>query len=469
MKKNYINHRFLVAFIALIMVPLLAGPGCYLLDDGTYGKTTEDLNVLTMASGARVDLVGEWLFTGNANDTSGNENHGTVYGATLVPDKAGYANRAYSFNGISSYIDCGAGSSLNIPSSVTVTAWIKTTMSGSGAIMLKGGDYINYTPYYLGISSGKVYVLINSLTGGVMSSPTGTAIINDGLWHSVAMTADDSSRKLSIYVDGSLDKQINFSFDLIFQNAPAHGRIGVMDIDNNINWFSGVIDDVRIYSGALSAKEIKAVATGGLVGEWPFNGNAYDTSGSRNHGIVSGASLCANRFGDSNSAYTFTSGTSITSSTTTNLPLGGAKRTFSMWFRLSSLPSTEYTPIASYGQGNYDELYEAGIYNDLSGTWSIYFGNGQYIWYRNFSFLTGHWYHLVVTSSGGSWQIYLDGAPYTYGSGHKINTAAGGVYIGRYPWPASTEYFPGAIDDLRIYNWQMTDGEVLNLFHENGW
>jgi hypothetical protein len=42
-----------------------------------------------------------------------------------------------------------------------------------------------------------------------------------------------------------------------------------------------------------------------LVGWWPFNGNAQDESGSDNHGIVNGATLVNNRFGKSNSAYSF--------------------------------------------------------------------------------------------------------------------------------------------------------------------
>ena len=42
-------------------------------------------------------LVGWWPFNGNANDESGNENHGTVNGATLTADRNGTANSAYSF------------------------------------------------------------------------------------------------------------------------------------------------------------------------------------------------------------------------------------------------------------------------------------------------------------------------------------------------------------------------------------
>jgi hypothetical protein len=43
--------------------------------------------------------------------------------------------------------------------------------------------------------------------------------------------------------------------------------------------------------------------TNGLVGYWPFNTNANDASGNGNNGIVTGATLAADRMGNSNSAY----------------------------------------------------------------------------------------------------------------------------------------------------------------------
>ena len=49
-------------------------------------------------------LVGYWPFNGNANDESGNGNHGTVNGATLSSDRNGAANSAYDFDGVSNFI-----------------------------------------------------------------------------------------------------------------------------------------------------------------------------------------------------------------------------------------------------------------------------------------------------------------------------------------------------------------------------
>ena len=47
------------------------------------------------------------------------------------------------------------------------------------------------------------------------------------------------------------------------------------------------------------------VPTNGLVGWWPFNGNANDGSGNGNNGTVNGATLTADRFGNSSEAFSF--------------------------------------------------------------------------------------------------------------------------------------------------------------------
>ena len=79
------------------------------------------------------------------------------------------------------------------------------------------------------------------------------------------------------------------------------------------------------------------VPTDGLVGYWPFNGNANDDSLNGNNGTVNGASLTTDRFGNTNSAYNFDGlnsyidcGNSSSISTPTNF-------TFSVWINPLSI------------------------------------------------------------------------------------------------------------------------------------
>ena len=69
----------------------------------------------TSASTLDQGLVAWYPFDGNASDMSGNENHGTVYGASLSVDRFGRNNHAYFFNGSSDYIDLGNDPPLNFP------------------------------------------------------------------------------------------------------------------------------------------------------------------------------------------------------------------------------------------------------------------------------------------------------------------------------------------------------------------
>jgi len=70
-------------------------------------------------------LVGWWPFNGNANDESGNGNHGTVNGATLTSDIDGNANSAYSFDGISNYISTSNIPTFSNSNQITFSLWVK--------------------------------------------------------------------------------------------------------------------------------------------------------------------------------------------------------------------------------------------------------------------------------------------------------------------------------------------------------
>ena len=80
MLKNYIRLIIAILFVSNVMAQNIPS---YVPKDG---------------------LVGYWPFNGNANDESGNGNHGTVNGATLTADRNGVVNSAYSFDGDNDFI-----------------------------------------------------------------------------------------------------------------------------------------------------------------------------------------------------------------------------------------------------------------------------------------------------------------------------------------------------------------------------
>ncbi len=78
---------------------------------------------------------------------------------------------------------------------------------------------------------------------------------------------------------------------------------------------------------------IQQLPSQGLVAYYPFNGNANDQSGNGNNGTVFGAILTLDRFGNSNSAYSF-DGNDYIKADADDLPT--AERTTSLWFNAST-------------------------------------------------------------------------------------------------------------------------------------
>ncbi len=86
------------------------------------------------------------------------------------------------------------------------------------------------------------------------------------------------------------------------------------------------------------------VPSNGLVGYWPFNGNANDESGNGNNGTPNGVTLTTDRNGNANSAYSFDG---ISNSIQTNYPgiLGTSDRSVSFWARQNQTSTTTNSQI----------------------------------------------------------------------------------------------------------------------------
>jgi hypothetical protein len=139
--------------------------------------------------------------------------------------------------------------------------------------------------------------------------------------------------------------------------------------------------------------------TNGLVGWWPFNGNANDESGNGNNGTVNGATLTTDRNGIANKAYSF-DGINDYILTTFNGISGNASRTISVWFSTTSFSSAQ--TLISYGQNN----TPSNVINIWKNTTCNGIGidiSNSYKDYTN-TLTSGQWYNftLVINSSQGT-------------------------------------------------------------------
>ena len=153
-------------------------------------------------------LIGYYPFNGNANDESGNNHHGTVYGATLATARFGNPNSAYSFDGIDDYVEIPDHTNFNFGiGGFTVSLWIKTDATttvgfGRDDILAKGDPTIS--GYAISLRNNRAVFLV-----GPSGECYGSSVLNDGKWHHIVGTLDSSSMK--IYIDGTLDNSLSHS------------------------------------------------------------------------------------------------------------------------------------------------------------------------------------------------------------------------------------------------------------------
>ncbi len=203
----------------------------------------------------------------------------------------------------------------------------------------------------------------------------------------------------------------------------------------------------------------------GLNAEFLFSGSPADSSGNALGVTLSSAPpvLGKDRFGAANSAYAFSASTqSITVSQSAKLT--PANFTWSVWIKPTVDPTTTTKSIMAMGTVGSTRL-DLHIYNN----YRIQFGMLTSSWYADNAFFAKDvWTNIAVSYDGTTLRFYQDGVFKTQvATTVAVPTAmTSGLVFGN---DSSSQAFTGAIDDARIHNRALTDGEVLGLFKEGGY
>jgi len=204
-------------------------------------------------------LAADYQFSGNAQDSSGNGNNGTVDGAQLTYDRFCNANSAYNFNGVSNGIIVPDSDSLDITNGITLMAWIKprTVVGGNaqGYVVQKTDPVAGGSVYDLDIFPGKVRGIITYGPSTATRLREGNTPVIPDRWQHIAMTYD--GLRVGVYLNGNLDG-INSTLpgDGAQPIKVSNGEVMIGKYQNTA--FDGMIDDVRIYNGVLSVDQIAA-------------------------------------------------------------------------------------------------------------------------------------------------------------------------------------------------------------------
>lgn len=209
-------------------------------------------------------LVAWYPFTGNANDSSGNGNNGTVTGATLTTDRFGHTNSAYNFNGSTSMIQL-VMPAIYAPSSssfYSTSLWFNKYSNSTTSKMIwqfMDGTTTNISNY----DFYSDHLLCSQKTLAVQNYPfynpsaCGPDTIALNQWYHICIVFDQVADTFSLYKNGV------YSFGgPIGTIRPSSGYLTIGNNSNGIFGFDGSIDDIGIWNRALTPCEISQLYTG---------------------------------------------------------------------------------------------------------------------------------------------------------------------------------------------------------------
>jgi hypothetical protein len=203
------------------------------------------------------NLVGYYKFEGNFDDSSGEGNNGDPCntGVTTITDPT--RGKVASFDGIDDYFAI----TRLVQDDFTLTAWIKTDTAGAqaGTRAWQGSGLI--WSDVSGSASDFILALLGTNlsfgTGPANQDTTSSGDVVTGQWVHVAVTRTRSSGRIEFFIDGILDTTAVHS-NTGSLNANPEIHIGGNTVDSR--YYTGLIDDVRIYSRVLSQGEVAYLA-----------------------------------------------------------------------------------------------------------------------------------------------------------------------------------------------------------------
>ncbi len=238
-----------------------------------------------LPSNLQTGLVAYYPFCGNANDASGNGNHGTVNGATLDDDRLGNNSGSYYFDS-NDYIEVATNNSnaQDLTNNFTISSWFKIeTTSVFNTILSKAVcGQANVNGYIFGLQDFPTLGLnskVHFQASPIMSDATPVLPDSNGIvrkngcdWQNFTVTYNKQTQILKYYLNGKLVFTKNILFTIL-NNATIKLIIG-----NHFNQplqscngpFKGWIDDIAIWQRELTNTEVSQYLNGGATNKFSY-------------------------------------------------------------------------------------------------------------------------------------------------------------------------------------------------------
>jgi len=260
-----------------------------------YNQSTSDadndavVNIYNWYKNSQPLAVLNLPFEINANDYSGNDNNGAIYGASFTDGKVG---KALGFDGVDDYVDIPSSASMSGWTAGTIEMWLylnstPTTYVATYADIRQSDTYRIHTAFY-STAKPRIALISEGLTNIIAESPEPLFL---NTWYHVVGTFDASTDETKIWVNGVLKKTTTTAFTNLVTTANDYINLGGR---KGTSSFNGSIDEVKVYPYALSAEQIQAhynLEYNKIVSQETTAGESYKCSVTPNDGEEDGTTL----------------------------------------------------------------------------------------------------------------------------------------------------------------------------------
>jgi hypothetical protein len=219
-----------------------------------------------------------------------------------------------------------------------------------------------------------------------------------------------------------------------------------------------------LFSVGLFAQVPSYVPQYGLLGYYPFTGNANDVSANTANLTNNNAVLTADRFGTANAAYSFNGINQNLINSTPNFTFNPASSfTISFWYNRNSTSTNGVLIMnATNAAGNFIWIFQAGATNSQYGTNKQQFA---WIWAQTTS-TTSAWTHIVCVYNAGAMTLYKNNVQVATGTYTHTNVTSANLplYVGR---GVGGDFYNGKMDDIGIWNRALTACEINDLYNSS--
>ncbi|MFT4867983.1 MAG: hypothetical protein ACI9LV_000596 [Candidatus Nanohaloarchaea archaeon] len=444
----------------------------------------------TLQQGYKSGSLKEGLVAYYPMENSGSEilrdavakNIGQIKGATWN-GSGQVGSDSLNFDGSNDYIPIpGYKSPLDLQGELrtnfTICLWFRTSDGNAGISGVQGGDDPDNADghdRHIYLTNGNVGLRVYN-SGGSNAEPISSGTnYADGNWHHVVFRANSNDGVYG-FIDGN-----QFGYDSNTSISDFTGSDGSWSNlylmighsqDGSNQYFTGEIDDVRVYSRPLSHQEIQALYNltspsgreitskdvpgneSGGISRYKFNGDVTDSwrsndgTDNTSAGYVNGVYGQAKDFDGSDDEV--------------NLPnlgiSGNDSHSISIWMKTSdSTNQTLYFQGDRSTDSQIDFIYQGGT---PQFNYAFYSNDLTY----NVNLHDGNWHHLIGTYNGYIRKLYLDGKLVAQDQPSSPSIVNDDFSVG-YRRASNSSYFNGALDDLRLYDRALSPLEVEKLFH----